>query len=99
MAAKKSASKQKLETAMREVFTDEPSTVTRANVSPERKRKMKGCHWFSRKRVNKAHVSPKEGLTPWQSPRLPRLPKRRSDPEEAMNSRMMKGKKAQKGKK
>jgi ribosomal protein L23 len=60
MAAKKSASKQKLETAMREVFTDEPSTVTRANVSPERKRKMKVAIGFSKARKQGARLPKKK---------------------------------------
>lgn len=42
MAAKKPKPKKaKLDAAMREVFTNEPSTVAQAKVSQERKRKMK----------------------------------------------------------
>ena len=61
MAKTKSASKTKLETAMREVFTDEPSTVTRANVSPERKRKMKVAIAYSKARAQGAKLSKKKG--------------------------------------
>jgi hypothetical protein len=42
--------KKKLEAALREVFTHTPSTVTRAKVSPERKRKMKIAIAFSKAR-------------------------------------------------
>ena len=51
MAKKKSTPpKKKLKAAMREVFSDEPSTVTRAKVSPERKRKMKVAIGFAKAR-------------------------------------------------
>jgi hypothetical protein len=42
--------KKKLQAALREVFTHTPSTVTRAKVSPERKRKMKIAIAFSKAR-------------------------------------------------
>ena len=61
MAKKKLASKVKLETALREVFTDEPSTVTRANVSPERKRKMKIAIGFAKARKAGAKLPKKKG--------------------------------------
>lgn len=48
--AKKAPSKKKLEAAMREVMTHEPSTVTRADVSPERKQKMKVAIAYSKAR-------------------------------------------------
>jgi hypothetical protein len=46
----KGASQSKVEAAMHEVFTNEPSTVTRANVSGERKRKMKIAIAFAKAR-------------------------------------------------
>lgn len=61
MAKKKSASKEKLENAMREVFRDEPSTVIRAKVSPERKRKMKVAIAFAKARKAGAQLSKKKG--------------------------------------
>ena len=61
MAKKKSPSKTKLEAAMREVFTNEPSTVTRAKVSPERKRKMKVAIAYSKARAQGAKLSKKKG--------------------------------------
>ena len=39
-----------LQRAMREVHTNEPSTVSRANVSPERKEKMRQAIAFSKAR-------------------------------------------------
>jgi len=39
-----------LDRTMREVFMNEPSTVTRANVSPARKRKMKIAIAYSKAR-------------------------------------------------
>ena len=61
MAKTKSPSKVKLETAMREVFSDEPSTVTRANVSPERKRKMTVAIGFAKARKAGAKLPKKKG--------------------------------------
>lgn len=45
--------KMRLKKNMREVFNNEPSTVKRANVSDERKRKMKTAIAFSKTRKNK----------------------------------------------
>jgi hypothetical protein len=42
--------RKKLQAALREVFTHTPSTVTRAKVSPERKRKMKIAIGFAKAR-------------------------------------------------
>jgi hypothetical protein len=42
--------RKKLQAALREVFTHTPSTVTRAKVSPERKRRMKIAIAFSKAR-------------------------------------------------
>jgi hypothetical protein len=42
--------KAKVEAAFREVYADEPSTVTRANVSGERKRKMMAAVAYSKAR-------------------------------------------------
>jgi hypothetical protein len=61
VAKKKSASLRKLEAAMRETFTNEPSTVTRANVSLERKRKMKQAIAFSKARKRGAKFPRKKG--------------------------------------
>ena len=61
MAKKKSQSAMKLETAMREVFSDEPSTVTRANVSPKRKQKMKVAIAFAKARKAGAQLPKKKG--------------------------------------
>ena len=61
MAKKKSQSKKKLEAALHEVFTNEPSTVTRANVSPERKRKMKIAIAYAKSRAQGAKLSKKKG--------------------------------------
>lgn len=61
MAKKKSPSRKKLESAMREVFTDEPSTVTRAKVSPERKRKMKVAIAFAKARAKGAKLPRNKG--------------------------------------
>lgn len=61
MAKKKSTARKKLETALREVFTDEPSTVTRAKVSPERKRKMKIAIGFAKARERGAKLPRKKG--------------------------------------
>ena len=60
MAKKQSASKEKLDTAMHEVFANEPSTVTRAQVSPERKRKMKVAIAFSKARKAGAELPKKK---------------------------------------
>ena len=46
-------SRGKLSAALHEVFTDEPSTVTRANVSGERKHKMKIAIAYSKARKEK----------------------------------------------
>lgn len=46
----KTPGKKKLKAAIREVFSDEPSTVTRAKVSKERKRKMKVAIAFAKAR-------------------------------------------------
>ena len=46
---------------MREVFTDEPSTVTRAKVSPERKRKMKVAIAFAKARAKGAKLPRNKG--------------------------------------
>jgi len=59
MPKAKSKSRQKVEAAMREVFTDEPSTVTRAEVSPERKTAMKKTIAFSKARKAGARVPKK----------------------------------------
>ena len=61
MAKHVSASKKKLKAAMQEVFTDEPSTVTRAKVSPERKRKMKVAIAFTKARAKGAKLPRKNG--------------------------------------
>ena len=61
MTKKKSQSKKKLEAALHEVFTNEPSTVTRANVSPERKRKMKIAIGFAKARKAGAKLPKKKG--------------------------------------
>jgi ribosomal protein L23 len=58
--AKKSAAKKKLEAAFREVYTDEPSTVTRANVSGEKKRKMLAAVAYAKARKSGAKL-PKKG--------------------------------------
>ena len=42
--------RRRLDAAMHEVFTNTPSTVTRANVSQERKRKMKIAIAYSKAR-------------------------------------------------
>lgn len=62
MAQKKSASKKKLVGALREVFRDEPSTVTRAEVSPEKKRKMKVAIAFAKARKAGARLPKKKGV-------------------------------------
>lgn len=46
----KSPGRKRLRAALREVFSDEPSTVTRAKVSKERKRKMKVAIAFAKAR-------------------------------------------------
>lgn len=51
--SKRKPPKAKLEAAFREVYSDEPSTVTRANVSGERKRKMLAAIAFSKARKGK----------------------------------------------
>jgi len=61
--AKKSS---KLQSAFREVYSDEPSTVTRANVSGERKRKMMAAIAFSKARKAGAKL-PKKGNSHNQS--------------------------------
>ena len=45
--------KAKLQKSMHEVFTNEPSTVARANVSPKRKQKMKVAIAFAKARKGK----------------------------------------------
>jgi hypothetical protein len=47
---KKAPSKKKLEAAMREVHTNEPSTVARADVSEPRKEKMRQAIAYSKAR-------------------------------------------------
>ena len=61
MAKKLSASKKKLQVAIKEVFTDEPSTVTRAKVSPEKKRKMKVAIAYKKSRASGAKLPQKKG--------------------------------------
>ena len=46
-------SKKKLKSTMREVFSDEPGTVTRSNVSKEKKRKMKVAIAYAKARKGK----------------------------------------------
>lgn len=46
----------KIKAAFHEVFTNEPSTVTRADVSPERKRKMKIAIALSKARRAGANI-------------------------------------------
>lgn len=53
------ASKEKLRSAMHEVFTSEPSTVTRAKVSPERKREMKIAIGYAKARKSGAKLPKK----------------------------------------
>ena len=52
----KSKSKALVSNAMHEVFTNEPSTVTRANVSGEKKRKMKVAIALSKARAKGAKI-------------------------------------------
>lgn len=56
----KSKSRTKLEKAMSEVHRNEPSTVSRANVSPERKEKMRKAIAFSKARKAGANL-PRKG--------------------------------------
>ena len=51
-----SKSKTLVSNAMHEVFTNEPSTVTRANVSGEKKRKMKVAVALSKARAKGAKI-------------------------------------------
>ena len=60
MPIKVSASKKKLKAAMQEVFFNEPSTVTRAKVSSERKHKMKVAIAFAKARAKGAKLSRKK---------------------------------------
>ena len=59
MPKAKSKSRQKVEAAMHEVFIDEPSTVTRAKVSDEKKTAMKKAIAFSKARKTGARVTKK----------------------------------------
>jgi hypothetical protein len=61
--AKKSTSKSKVAAAMREVHTNEPSTVTRAKVSPERKEKMRVAIALNKAREAGAHIPKKRKKT------------------------------------
>lgn len=56
-----SKSQKKLDAAMREVMTHEPSTVARADVSPERKTAMKKAIAFSKARAAGARLPRKKG--------------------------------------
>ncbi len=61
MAKKPSASKEKLTAAMREVHANEPSTVSRANVSPARKEAMRKAIAFEKARDEGAKLPRKKG--------------------------------------
>jgi hypothetical protein len=61
MAKKMSESRKKVQEAMREVHRNEPSTVKRANVSPERKEAMRKAIAIEKAKREGARVPPKKG--------------------------------------
>lgn len=61
MPKKQSKSRSKVERAMREVHRNEPSTVSRADVSEKRKEKMHKAIAFSKARKSGAKIPKRKG--------------------------------------